>query len=116
MVEMHPVLQMVERSEPFSLDGPYAFTGPEVYDDDGDYADPDAKLGATKSVGYAHSLGETVTAALDAGLVVERFEEHLDTEFDPRGDLLAHEDDGRYRLRVTGQPLPLLFTLVARNG
>jgi SAM-dependent methyltransferase len=115
IVEMHPMFQMVVKREPLELDMPYAYAGAHVFDEDGSYADTDAKLPATKSVVYAHSLGETVSAAAAAGLVVERLDEHLDTEFDPRGDALERGDDGRYRLLVSGLPLPLLFTLVARK-
>ena len=115
MVEMHPLFQMVDEGVPLTLDMPYAFDGPHVFDEDGSYADPDAKLEATTSVVYPHSLGETVTAAIDAGLTVERLEEHLDSEDDPRGNALARGDDGRHRLLVSGLPLPLLFTLVARR-
>jgi SAM-dependent methyltransferase len=115
MVEMHPVAQMFDTLDPLVVDADYAFAGPEMWDEDGSYADADAKLPATKSVGYGHSLGETVTAARDAGLVVERLEEHLDTEFDPRGNILTRGDDGRYRLLLGGKALPVLFTLVARK-
>ena len=115
MVEMHPIAQMFNTLDPLVLDGNYAFGGPEVWDEDGSYADADAKLPATKSVGFAHSLGETLTAALAADLVIERFEEHMDTEFDPRGDLLTRGDDGRYRLLLGAKSLPVLFTLVARK-
>jgi SAM-dependent methyltransferase len=114
MVELHPIVQMFKTAEPLAIDATYEFAGPEVWDEDGSYADADAKLPATKSVGFGHSLGETVTAALAAGLEVERFEEHMDAEFDPRGDILTREDDGRYRLRLGGHVLPVFFTLVAR--
>ena len=70
-------------------------------------------MAATATVEYAHSLAEVVNAALAAGLRIQRLDEHLDTDFDPRGDVLTREPDGRYRLRVDGEALPLLFTLVA---
>ena len=63
------------------------------------------------NVNYAHSLGEVVSAATRAGLLVDALHEHLEAPFDPRGNVLAREDDGRFRLRVTGQPLPVHFTL-----
>jgi hypothetical protein len=52
-------------------------------------------------------------AALAAGLKIEHLEEHLEADFDPRGNLLEPEEDGRYRVRVDGELLPMLFTLVA---
>jgi hypothetical protein len=59
------------------------------------------------------SLGEIVTAALRAGLRIEALHEHLEVDRDPRGDMLAPEYDGRYRLRVSGERLPILYTLIA---
>jgi SAM-dependent methyltransferase len=112
LVEIHPLFLMVASAEPFTLDFPYAFDGPRTFDEPGSYADPDAHVSATATVEYAHSLGEIVTAALGAGLRVDAFQEHLETARDPRG-LLAPEHDGRYRLRVSGELLPLLYTLTA---
>ncbi len=72
-------------------------------------------MAATEQVNYGHSLGEVVNTAIAAGLAVERLDEHLECEMDPRGDLLRREDDGRHRLRLGGEALPVLFTLVARR-
>lgn len=113
LVDLHPLFQMFATLEPLVADLPYAFDGPHVFDEDGSYADPDARLAATRSVNFAHSLGEIVTAAVAAGLRVDVLREHLDSDFDPRGDVLAREDDGRFRMRVGGLPAPVLFTLVA---
>jgi SAM-dependent methyltransferase len=115
LVDLHPLFLMLESADPLRADMPYADDGGHAFDEDGSYADPDAHVGATQTVQYAHSLGEVVTAAIGAGLRVERLEEHLDAARDPRGTVLAREDDGRYRLRLDGQPLPLLYTLIARR-
>jgi len=113
LVEIHPVLAMVGGTDPLVLDFPYAFDGPRAFDEPGSYAGAELPVAATGTIEYAHSLGEVVNAALEAGLRIERLEEHLDSDFDPRGDVLTREDDGRYRLRVDGESLPVLFTLVA---
>ena len=115
LVELHPLYTMIARADPLELDFPYAYDGPRPYAETGSYADPDADVAAADSVEYGHSLGEIVTAAIRAGLRVERLDEHMDADFDPRGDVLAHDDDGRYRLRIDGERLPVLFTLVARK-
>jgi hypothetical protein len=70
-------------------------------------------VAATATVQYGHSLAEVVNSALGAGLKIQRLDEYTETEFDPRGDILPREDDGRYRLRVDGELLPVLFALVA---
>ena len=113
LVEIHPLLTMVAEREPFSLDFPYAFDGPHRFNEPGTYAAPNAQLPSTETVNFAHSIGETVTAAIQAGLRIDSLTEHLDASKSPRPPLLPREADGRYRLRLDGQPLPILFTLLA---
>jgi SAM-dependent methyltransferase len=112
LVELHPLYLMVASTDPLELDFPYANDGPREYDEGGSYADPEADVASTRTIEYGHSLGEVVNAALTAGLRIERLDEHLDCEFDPRGEVLERGDDGRYRLRVGGELLPVLFTLI----
>ena len=114
LVEIHPLYAMVEAAgEPLRLDFPYAFDGPRRFDEPGSYADPDAPVQATAEVVFAHSLGEIVNAAIAAGLRIDALHEHLETDLDPRGNLLTRGEDGRYRLEVSGERLPVLFTLIA---
>jgi SAM-dependent methyltransferase len=113
LLDIHPLCMAIATLDPLELDFPYADDGPRRFDEDGSYADPGARLDATASVQYGHSLGEILTAAIRAGLHVAALHEHLDCERDPRGDLLAREDDGRYRLRIGGERLPVLYTLIA---
>jgi SAM-dependent methyltransferase len=113
LVDGHPLYMAMATVDPLALDFPYADDGPRTYDEHGSYADRDAKLAETVSIQFGHSLGEIVTAALRAGLRVEALHEHMDVDRDPRGDLLAADDDGRYRLRVSGERLPILYTLIA---
>ena len=121
LLELHPLLCMPETIEPLVLDFPYVNDGVRHYEGSGSYANPEADL--TWSIDqYAWSLGETVTAAIGAGLRIVRLDEHVEAPFDPRGDVLAREEDGQYRLRLgTGagggaaEPLPVLFTLIAEK-
>jgi hypothetical protein len=41
--------------------------------------------------------------------------EQLETDHEHRGGLLPQEPDGLYRLRVSGEVLPLLYTLLAHR-
>jgi SAM-dependent methyltransferase len=113
LVEIHPLLLMVAERGSFSLDFPYAFDGPHRFNEPGTYADPRAELPSSETVNFAHSLGETVTAAIEAGLRVDSLTEHLEASKSPRPPLVPQEADGRYRLRLDGQPLPIIFTLLA---
>jgi SAM-dependent methyltransferase len=117
LVEIHPLYSMVEAAgEPLRLDFPYAFDGPRRFDEPGSYADPDAAVSATAEVVYAHSLSEVVNAAIAAGLRIDALHEHLEADFDPRGSVLTQTGDGRFRLEVTGERLPVLFTLLATRA
>lgn len=113
LVELHPFYEMVAAVDPLRLDFPYAFDGPHRFDEPGSYADRDASVAATATIVYGHSLGEVVTAAIAAGLRIEALHEHLAADSDPRGSMLTPGTDGRCRLEVSGQRLPILFTLVA---
>lgn len=113
LVDLHPILQMVESPDPLVLDMPYAFDGPHVFDEEESYAGVSTGAGSGSNVNYAHSIGEVVTAAVRAGLRIDAVHEHLEADFDPRGTVLVKEADGHYRLRVAGQPMPVLFTLLA---
>lgn len=122
IVDLHPLYCMPDTLTPLSVDFPYGFDGPRAYDESGTYSDSEAALPTTVSVSYAHSIGETVNAAISAGLRIEKLDELLEADFDPRGNLLTREADGRYRWRLgTGPasapspPLPVLFSLIARR-
>jgi SAM-dependent methyltransferase len=116
LVEIHPLYNMVGGREPFALDFPYAFDGPRRFDEPGSYADRDADVAVPTEIVYAHSLAETVNAAIGAGLRIDALHEHLESDTDPRGDVLTRDDDGRYRLALTGERLPVLFTLLATRA
>jgi SAM-dependent methyltransferase len=113
LVEIHPLYNMIGVREPLVLDFPYAADGPRHFDEPGSYAARDAEVAVTTEIVYAHSLGETVSAAIGAGLRIDALHEHLDASFDPRGDSLTPQDDGRLGLHVSGERLPVLFTLLA---
>lgn len=113
LVEIHPLFTMLASSDPLRFDFPYANDGPRAFDEPGSYAGADLEVAATATVEFAHSLAEVVNAALEAGLKIQRLDEHLEADFDPRGDMLAREDDGFYRLRADGELLPVLYALVA---
>jgi SAM-dependent methyltransferase len=113
LVENHPLFTMLASSDPLRFDFPYANDGPRAFDEPGSYAGADLKVAATATVEFGHSLAEVVNAALGAGLKIQRLDEHLECDFDPRGNLLTREDDGFYRLRADGEVLPVLFALVA---
>jgi SAM-dependent methyltransferase len=115
LVELHPLYLMVGSQDPLILDFPYCYQGPHIFDEDGSYADPSAHLESTVTVQYAHGIGEVVSAAIAAGLSIIHLGEQTHSPCDFRGDLGRSDSDGRYRLRLGGQPIPLLYTVLARR-
>lgn len=111
LIDGHPLYQMTESVDPLVLDFPYVNDGPHAYTGTGSYA---VETGPTTSVQYGHSLGEIVTAAVEAGLRIQRLDEHLDSPTD-LGHGTAPDADGRHRFRIDGQSLPLLYTLIAER-
>jgi SAM-dependent methyltransferase len=112
LIDTHPVQEMLATGRPLTFDMAYADDGAHVFDDEGSYAVPDAKLSGREVV-YAHSLGEIVSAAVAADLRIDELTEHLRISFEHRKEIPQREDDGWWRLRADGLPLPLLFTLRA---
>ena len=124
LVELHPLLTMVDTLDPLVLDFPYTDDGGHVFSGTGSYANRDADVDWTTTQ-FAHSLGEVVTCARVAGLSTTYLEEHTSMSFDPRGMVgCPLEPDGRFRLRIgvgpvagdsrtEAYPLPVLYTLIA---
>lgn len=88
--------------------------GPETYDDGGSYADRDADIENSVEMFFRHGLGEIVTAALQAGLVLEFLHEHdaLCWQGLPH---LVEGGDLQWRLPEGRAGIPLSFTLSARK-
>jgi len=95
LVEIHPLYACVGSLEPLQLDFPYADTGPQVFNENGSYANPHAIVASPQTIEHAHSLGEVVTAAIQAGLRITALREHLAVEGDPRGTVLVQTTGGR---------------------
>ncbi|MFZ0385849.1 MAG: class I SAM-dependent methyltransferase [Solirubrobacteraceae bacterium] len=113
LIDTHPLQDMVDTPRPLTFNMPYANDGGHLFEGEGSYAVVDAKLPAGGSVYYSHSIGEIVSAAASAGLQIDELTEHLQCSFEHRAGIPLCEDDGWWRLRADGIPLPLLFTLRA---
>ncbi len=111
LIDGHP-LRRILKSDPLRVTRPYS-GGTRIESGVGsDYA-TDTRTGP--QVQFLHSLGEIVSAAAAAGLQVTRLLEHTELSSDLCDDGIRREADGRYRRRVDGYALPVLFTLHARR-
>ena len=118
VTEIHPVAQVFENEgvAPGELRLTYPYWSheqPLTFDVKGSYADPNAPTDPNLvEHGWDHSLGEIVTALIDAGLRIDFLH-----EFDYCGwalDFLVEGDDGRWRLPADAKgQLPLFFSIRA---
>ena len=122
MVEFHPIQQSLELIEDdpevgeLKLRHPYFATAePLRFESDGTYADRSAVLENRSTYFFPHSLGEVVSALVDAGLQIEFLHEFPFTTHKilPFVDAAA---DGTFRLTKGEGTIPLLFSIQARSG
>ena len=119
ITEIHPIAQAFENEgvAPGELRLTYPYwehDEPLTFGTHGSYADPTARITATREHGWDHSLGEIVTALIDAGLTIRSLREYLFCAW--RLDFLEEGADGRWRLpaAVDGR-LPLFFSILAEK-
>jgi SAM-dependent methyltransferase len=118
VTEIHPIAQVFETDDvaPGELRLTYPYWShpdrPLRFDDASSYADPSIPLPGLTEYGWDHSLGEIVTALIDAGLRIDFLHEFDFLEWP--ADYLVESPDGRWRLPPDkpGQ-LPLMFSIRA---
>jgi SAM-dependent methyltransferase len=117
VTEIHPVAQAFENEgvQPGELRLAYPYWShrePLRFDVHGSYADPTAPTEGLVEHGWDHSLGEIVTALIEAGLRLEFLHEFDFVEWPV--EFLVEGADGRWRLPAgTKGELPLFFSLRA---
>lgn len=117
VLEIHPVVQALEdegvAQGELRLRYPYwEHPEPLVITDPADYADPAAPVSAPVEYGWDHSLGEIITALVDAGLRIEHLREHPFLNW--KTDFLVQAADGTWRLPPDAKgELPLMFSILA---
>ena len=117
MNEVHPVAQVWnDTDEATELDLVYPYferDEPMTFEVEGSYADRDAEIKQRTEYAWAHSLGEIVTAAVDAGLRIELLQEFPFLEWPSP---FLEERDGKWWLPANEKgELPFSFSLKARK-
>ncbi|HXW47650.1 MAG TPA: class I SAM-dependent methyltransferase [Streptosporangiaceae bacterium] len=111
LIDMHPLVGMVDTAQPLVADFPYGGEQPVTLESAASYAV--GGLEARQTVQWPHGLGEIVTAAASAGLVVESLTEWFDEEQDRK---LVVGADGRARFPLGSEYLPTSYGLRARRS
>lgn len=119
LAENHPASQVLDdnaRKAGTTMPGwflPYFYDNAFVYDNDRDYANPNVRLKNTRGHEWMHSLGDIVTALVNAGLQLSWLHEHDSVPW-AMFDCLNKGEDGMYRWPE--EPwLPLAFSLWAEK-
>ena len=111
--EFHPV-EFVFADDDLTVEHDYFQRDPFVFDDAGTYADPAARTSHNRTEEWQHTLGDVVSAVIEAGLTVELLHEHAFT-LTPRWPFLEERDGGFWM--PAGKPrLPLMYSLRARSS
>lgn len=113
LLDFHPLSAMIDSVEPLAFGMPYANDGGHFFEEPGSYAAPNTPLEHEAMVQYSHSLGEVVTAAASVGFVVDELVERTDVSARFSRGVASQDPDRRWRLRLAGEPLPLVFALRA---
>ena len=112
--EFHPITNIFG-DEDLTVEHGYFHEGePQVWDEPGTYADFDAETVHNRTYEWSHTLGDVVSATIDAGLALEFLHEHDYTLF-PRWPILEKSGFDTYRLPEGTPNLPLMYSCLARK-
>jgi SAM-dependent methyltransferase len=109
--EFHPIAD-VFADEDLTIEHDYFQSEPFNFDDPGTYADLEAHTEHNRTEEWQHTLGDVVSAVIEAGLTLEFLHEHDYTLF-PRWPFLEKDGDS-YRMPAGRPRLPLMYSLRAR--
>jgi SAM-dependent methyltransferase len=115
IAEIHPAAMLFSEKVPGSewkVGYDYFNEGVSVYHDDGNYADPAAKVENNTSYEWMHTLGTLVSELTRAGLCLEYLHEHPFTVY-RQFPFLERREDSHWYLPEGMLRVPLLFSLRA---
>ena len=115
--EGHPMMWTIDEQvdDALVVHYPYFETDEPTTDDhEGSYLEVDTTFAASVSHSWNHGLGETVTALLDQGMVIEALAEHDSCPWEALPGKLVEDEHGEWRLVEGRERLPMTYTLRAR--
>jgi len=112
--EFHPITWVFGDDDLTVANDYFQAEEPEVWDEPGTYADLEAETVHNTTYEWNHTLGDVVSAVIEARLVLEFLHEHDYTLF-PRWPFLEKSGFDAYRLPEGAPRLPLMYSLRARK-
>lgn len=116
IAEFHPMSKIFasyDDTAELEVANPYFPTGqPNRGDEDGSYADRDAKIENKTTYDWPHTLGEVVTALIDAGLRIE-FLHEFPVNVERWFPFMEEYEPGMWRLKEHHGSVPMLFSIKA---
>ena len=116
--EIHPLVQALD--EDWGPDGPrfkdpyFETQEPEAFDDENSYTGT-ARLTHTRTYEWNHSLGETVTALIEAGMRIRFLREHTQLCYQAWPHMVQ-DAQGWWTLPEGAERLPMMFSLLAEKA
>lgn len=119
IAELHPISHVfmdlwVDKGT-IRSEWPYFSDDPLTFDEDGTYADFEANVEHTVTHEWSHSLGEIVTALVDAGLVIDELREHPFATFEQFPGHMRELEGEEGHWEILGEDYPLTFSLRAHR-
>jgi SAM-dependent methyltransferase len=114
MAEFHPAAGMFDSTvdELRVIESYFRGEEPLRFDEDGSYADPEARLKNRTTYSWPHPVGEVLTALIDAGLQIE-FVREFPYSIEQRFPFMTRGDDGYWHLPPEMPSIPMLYSLRA---
>lgn len=117
IAEIHPfttTFEDLDASGSCRIAWSYFDSGPLEVDEDGSYADWDAKLDHRIRYEWAHSFSDVINAILGAGLDIEFIHEHPFSVFQ-QFESMVEDSDGYWRIPDLKYEIPLTFSIRAHK-
>jgi len=118
IAEGHPFMWTLdEKSVDFKLHYPYFSKEPIKDEEQGTYAEKNAKLEHTTTYGWNHTFSEIFNSLISAGLTINFLHEHPFCAWDPFPDMEQSEDRfNRFKDPAKREMIPLMFSLKATKN
>ena len=114
--EGHPILWAMDESVEDRLQPRFPYfehEAPTEWNDDQSYVPTAETIKATRTYEWNHSLGEIVTALIDAGLRIELLVEHPSVPWEALPNQMHLREDGEWVRNESPNSVPLTYTLRA---